>query len=248
MSAVGVAAGVLIWQIGSVVVHDNVLLPSPAETVRTWWYYLHHPYPALGEPLWMHALDSTVRILIGWGAGTAIGLALGALMAGFRPARHFFDPFIEATRPLPPLAFIPVLIVWFGIGNLPKVVLIMMGVIPIMTVSTVAALDRVPEDMVHASRCLGASRLYSMVHVRLRSALPHLVTGMRLGMGISWGSIVAAEMIVATNGLGYVILQASEYLNTSLIFAGILCIAILGIGFDLVFRAVLRLLDPTLSR
>jgi NitT/TauT family transport system permease protein/taurine transport system permease protein len=222
-----------------------VILPTPLDTVSTWLWYMWHNYPTMGVMLWQHALFSLMRILTGFSIGVVGGVAFGALMIGVRPVRNLFDPLIELTRPLPPLAFIPIFIVWFGIGDLPKVVLITIGVLPVMIVSTVSALDRVPADLVNAARCLGASAPYALLHVRVRAAIPGIITGMRIAMGGAWTSIVAAEMIVATNGLGYVTQQAGLYLDTRLIFAGILTIAILGISFDTLLRWVQRRLDPT---
>jgi taurine transport system permease protein len=245
---IGLAAGVAIWEILSLVIADKVFLPGPWATLKTFVFYMHHPYPTAGVPLWRNALYSTERIVIGFALGTILGLILGSIMVAFRFFRNVFDPLIEGIRPLPPLAFIPVLIVWFGVGNEPKIVLIMMCVLPIMTVSTVAALDQVSPDLMNVARCLGASNRYVMLRVRARAAVSPLITGMRVSMGVSWGSIVAAEMIVATNGVGYVTLQAGLYLSTSLIFAGILSIAILGVAFDVLFRTVQRRLDPTLRK
>ena len=116
-----------------------------------------------------------------------------------------------------------------------------------MAVSTCAALDRVPQEMLNAARCLGASEGYAMLHVRIRAAMPYIITGMRLAMGLSWTSIVAVEMISATAGLGYVILQAGLFLDTSLIFAGIITIAVLGITIDFGLRLLQRRLDPTMT-
>jgi len=165
-------------------------------------------------------------------------------MSAVRPLRLIVDPLIELGRPLPPLAFIPLLIVWFGIGELPKVLLIGIGVIPIMVVSVVAALDAVPEEYIEAARSLGASRRYALFHVRIRAALPAIITGLRLAMGVSWTSIVAVEMIAATNGLGYVILEASNYLITPLIFSGIVLIAVVALILDALLRIVQRLVAP----
>jgi taurine transport system permease protein len=245
---IGLAFGIGIWEILSVIIADTIFLPSPWLTVKTFAFYMHHPYPSAGVPLWEDAYYSTRRIVIGFAAGSAIGLVLGSLMSSIRFIRNVLDPLIEGIRPLPPLAFIPVLIVWFGVGDEPKIVLIMMCVLPIMTISTVSALDQVPPDLMNVGRCLGASNRYVMLRVRARAAVSPLITGMRVSMGVSWGSIVAAEMIVATNGIGYVILQAGLYLSTALIFAGILSIAILGVTFDAFFRAVQRRLDPSLRK
>ncbi len=113
-----------------------------------------------------------------------------------------------------------------------------------MVVSVVAALDAVPEEYIEAARSLGASRRYALFHVRIRAALPGVITGLRLAMGISWTSIVAVEMIAATSGLGYVILEASNYLITPLIFSGIVLIAIVALLLDGLLRLVQRLVAP----
>jgi NitT/TauT family transport system permease protein/taurine transport system permease protein len=151
---------------------------------------------------------------------------------------------IEVLRPLPPLAFIPLFIIWFGIGELPKEALIIIGVTPVMAVATVAALDEVPDDLRLCARTLGATQGYSLLHVQLRSALPGILTGMRICMAASWTSIVAVELIAATSGLGYVIMQAGDYLNTALVFSGIIMIAILGLALDAALRGLLLLADP----
>jgi ABC-type nitrate/sulfonate/bicarbonate transport system permease component len=177
-----------------------------------------------------------------------IGVAFGAGMSASRVVRHAFDPIIEVLRPLPPLAFIPLFIIWLGIGEMPKVVLIMIGVIPIMAVTTVAALDEVPDDLRLCARTLGASPRYTMLRVQIRSALPGIITGMRICMAGAWTSIVAAELIAATSGLGYLIMQAGDYLNTALVFSGIFTIAILGLLLDMCLRGLLLLADPSRRR
>src|SRR5580698_631569 len=121
---------------------------------------------------------------------------------------HYVDRPYPAQGP--PLAYIPLFIIWFGIGELPKEILIIIGVAPIMAVTSVAALDEVPEDLRLCARTLGASRLHTLVHVQLRSALPGILTGMRISMAAAWTSIVAAELIAATSGLGYLIQQAGD--------------------------------------
>jgi NitT/TauT family transport system permease protein/taurine transport system permease protein len=170
---------------------------------------------------------------------------LGAAMAGVRVIRELADPIVGVMRPLPPIAFIPLLVVWFGIGETSKVALIFFGVLPVVTIATLSALDAVPDELLHASRSLGASPLYTMLHVRLRAAVPGVITGMRIAMGGAWTSIVAAEMIAATGGVGFLILQAGNYLQTPLIFSGIAVIAVLGFVFDGLLRLVLRAADPT---
>lgn len=243
------AAGLLLvlagWELAALVIGDAVTLPTVQDTVRDGWDKLSQPYPAQGHTLWANALISTGRILAGFGLGTLAGLVLGSAMAGVRVVRHLVDPILQVTRPLPPIAFIPLLVVWFGIGETAKIALIFSGVLPVVTIATLSALDAVPDELVHASRSLGASTLHTLLHVRLRHALPAVVTGLRIAMGGAWTSIIAAEMIAATGGVGFVILQAGNYLQTTLIFSGIAFIAVLGFLFDGLLRLLLRAVDPT---
>ena len=242
----GLALAATVWQLVSYAKNDPVILPTVQETARTFWHYLFVKYPAVGgRTLWQHALTSAQRILAGWAVGVLIGIVLGGIMASAKVVRFILDPLIEVTRPLPPLAFIPLFIVWFGIGETPKFILILIGVIPIMIIATVSALDSVPPELVQASRSLGASALWSLVTVRLRSALPPIITGMRLAMGGAWTSIVAVELIAATSGLGYVINNAGVNLQTPLVLSGILSISVLGIVFDSLLRLLRRIADPT---
>lgn len=249
--AIGVAglAGLLAaWQVAAVILGDEVALPSVSQTVAQFAHYLGRPYPAQGKPLWIDLYISLRRILIGFLAGVAIGVALGAAMSASRVVRHLVDPVIEVIRPLPPLAFIPLFIVWLGIGELPKEVLIIVGVIPVMAVTTVAALDEVPDDLRLCARTLGATSRYALLHVQIRSALPGILTGMRICMAGAWSSIVAVELLAATSGLGFLIMQAGDYLNTALVFAGIITIAITGLILDTGLRGLLTLADPSRRR
>jgi ABC-type nitrate/sulfonate/bicarbonate transport system permease component len=241
----GLILAAAVWEVASYVKDDPVILPSVQKTASTFWHYLFQKYPAVqGKTLWQHALVSAGRILAGWGAGVVLGIALGGLIASVRVVRYLLDPIIEISRPLPPLAFIPLMIVWFGIGETPKFILILIGVVPVMIIATVAALDAVPKELVQASRSLGASPLWSLLTVRLRSALPGIITGMRLAMGGAWTSIVAVELIAATSGLGYLINNAGVNLQTSLVLSGILAISVLGIVFDSLLRLLHRFADP----
>lgn len=241
----GIVLALAIWEVLAYLKDDPVILPTVQATAHTFWDYLGTRYPANGKTLWQHALVSLARIGVGWGVGVVLGVAVGGLMASVRIVRHLIDPLIEITRPLPPLAFIPLMIVWFGIGETPKFVLILIGVVPIMIIATVTALDAVPTELVQASRSLGASPTWSLLTVRLRSALPGIITGARLAMGGAWTSIVAVELIASSSGLGYLINNAGVNLQTSLVLSGIVSISILGIAIDGLLRLVYRRFDPT---
>jgi ABC-type nitrate/sulfonate/bicarbonate transport system permease component len=243
--AAGIAVLLLLWQAAAMILNDQVALPSVAQMVQQFLHYLDHPYPTQGKPIWYDLYISLQRILIGFVIGVACGVGLGAAMSASLVMRHLVDPVIEILRPLPPLAFIPLFIVWLGIGEMPKEVLIIVGVIPLMAVTTVAALDEVPDDLRLCARTLGASSRYTMLHVQIRAALPFILTGMRFAMAGAWSSIVAVELLAATSGLGFMIMQAGDYLDTALVFAGIITIAMAGLLLDAGLRGLLLLADPS---
>ena len=243
--AAGLIGLAVVWQIAAMLIGDAVFLPTVTQTVHAFLHYWGRPYPSQGKPLWYDAVTSLRRIVIGFAIGVVAGVTLGAAMSASRVVRHLVDPVIEVLRPLPPLAFIPLFIIWFGIGELPKEVLIVIGVTPIMAVTSVAALDEVPEDLLLCARTLGASRLYTLLHVQVRAALPGILTGMRICMAGAWTSIVAAELIAATSGLGYLIGQAGDYLNIALVFSGLICIALIALALDACIRGLLLLTDPS---
>ncbi len=244
--ALGVVLALIVWEALAYLKNDPVILPTVQSTAAAFWHYLSNPYPAAqGMPLWQHALVSIGRILLGWSSGVVIGVVIGGVMASIPVIRHLIDPLIELSRPLPPLAFIPLFIVWFGIGELSKFMLILVGVVPIVIVATVSALDDVPGELVQAGRSLGASPLWALVSVRVRAALPGIITGARLAMGAAWTSIVAVEMIAATSGLGFLINNAGVNLQTQLVLSGIVSISLVGIAFDSLLRLARKRLDPT---
>jgi NitT/TauT family transport system permease protein/taurine transport system permease protein len=246
--AAGIAVLLLLWQAAAMILNDQVALPSVSQTVQQFLHYLNRPYPAQGKPIWYDLYISLRRILIGFVIGVAAGIALGAAMSASRVVRHLVDPVIEVLRPLPPLAFIPLFIIWLGIGEMPKEVLIIVGVVPLMAVTTVAALDEVPDDLRLCARTLGASRGYTLLHVQIRAALPFILTGMRFAMAGAWSSIVAVELLAATSGLGFMIMQAGDYLDTALVFAGIITIAVAGLILDGCLRSLLILADASRRR
>jgi ABC-type nitrate/sulfonate/bicarbonate transport system permease component len=240
----GVIGFVVVWEIAALILNDSVIFPTVTQTAHTFAHYFNHRYPSLSPPLWQDLLISLRRILIGFVIGALAGVLIGALMFSNRTIRHLTDPVIEIIRPLPPLAFIPLLIVWFGIGELPKEALIVLGVVPIMIIATLSALDAVAEDLNLCALTLGASPTYALWHVQIRAALPGIITGMRIALGGAWTSIVAAEMLAATSGVGFLIMQAGNYLATAIVFSGIITIAVAELILDAGLRALLRVADP----
>ena len=215
---------------------------SPTRIVSTFIRMLHEG--VLGKDIRV----SGTEFLIGYGLAVVVGILVGVAMGWYHDVAAALQPFVSALYSTPRIALVPLFIIWLGIGEMPKEVLILIGVAPIMAVTTVAALDEVPEDLRLCARTLGASPRYTMLRVQIRAALPGILTGMRIAMAGAWTSIVAAELIAATSGLGYLIMQAGDYLNTALVFSGIIMIAIIALVLDACLRGLLLLADPSRPR
>ena len=157
---------------------------------------------------------------------------------------HIIDPFIEFLRPVPPLAYIPLLVVWLGIGEVPKVTLIFLGTAPIMVISTIAGVRNTPIQRIRVAQCLGANRFQQFVYTIFPSSLPEIFTGMRIGIAGAWGCLVAAEMLAADVGLGWLVQYAGEQIQVGYIFVGIIIIGILGYAMELAIRLLERNIVP----
>jgi NitT/TauT family transport system permease protein len=214
-----------------------------------WWYgptTIASPaevWKAAGEladsgVLWTSVVASGQRILLGWSLGVVVGAPIGILMGRFNLIRQLLDPYIEFFRFIPPIAFVTLAVVWFGIGETSKVVLIFYTSVFIVTVSTIAATVSISENKLQAATNLGAGRLQIMQTVVLPSSVPGIVTGARLAMGNSFLTIVSAEIVASEHGLGSMIWQARNYGRIDWTFVGIIVLGIMGFVFDRVLRLV----------
>lgn len=173
-----------------------------------------------------------------------VGLALGLSPL----ARGVLDPLIEFYRPIPPLAYLPLIVIWFGIGELSKVLLIHLAIFAPVAISTAAGVARAAPDRVLAARALGASRWQVIRHVIVPGALPDILTGIRLGLGVGWSTLVAAELVAATRGLGFMVQSAAQFLVTDVVVLGILVIAAIACTLDLAVRRLAARLAPWQGR
>jgi NitT/TauT family transport system permease protein/taurine transport system permease protein len=221
---------------------SQVFFPPPSaiwealfDILRTGFY---------GSTLLENLLDSVGRVAVGFVAAVVIGIPLGLAMARSDTIYDIVDPILEFIRPVPPLAYIPLLVVWFGIGELPKVILIAVGTLPMVVFSAVAGVRSTPIQRVSVARCFGASEWQVFWHVYLQSSLPEIFTGLRVGVGIAWSSLVAAELIAAQAGLGWMIEIAGRELQVAYIFIGIVLIGALGYLMDLCVRAIEHFVVP----
>lgn len=223
-----------------------IFLPSPADVWRQMLEVGRNGFG--GASLWEHAWISILRIFAAFLASCMTAIPVGLAMGMSRIFRGIFDPPIEFYRPIPPLAYLPLIIIWFGIGETSKILLIYLACFAPMALSTRAGVRSVSIEQIHAAYSLGATHSQVIRYVVLRAALPEILTGMRIGIGFGWTTLVAAEMVAAAAGLGYMILNASEFLVTDVVVMGIIVIGVIALLSDLLMRAVERKLVPWKGR
>jgi taurine transport system permease protein len=243
ISTVTVAVLVLLWW---AVTHwgliDPLFLPGPGAVLSKGWDVINNGY--MDATLWQHLGSSLGRIGLALLAAVAMAIPLGVAMGRNRIARGIFDPIIEFYRPVPPLAYLPLIVIWCGIGELSKVLLIYLAIFAPIAIATANGVRNVDPAKLRAAQCLGASRAQLIRHVILPSALPDILTGLRIGLGVGWSTLVAAELIAATQGLGFMVQSAAQFLVTDVVILGILLIAVIAFGMELGLRALQRKLVP----
>jgi taurine transport system permease protein len=230
--AVLFTAWFLVTQAGLV---SDLFLPGPGLVWDGFVDLLQNGYKS--RTLWEHTALSLSRVLEGFALGALVGTLLGLGMGYDRRVRAFFSPLIEFLRPLPQLAYLVLLIVWFGIGETAQVVLLFLTALP---VSAIAAMDGVRSAStlrINAARSLGASEWQVFRYVVFPSALHEIFTGARLAIGVVYGTLIAAEIIAGSTGLGWMILDAGRFLRSDYVFVGILIIGLMGVFLDRVLLA-----------
>ncbi|MDT8326156.1 MAG: ABC transporter permease subunit [Roseovarius sp.] len=198
--------------------------------------------------LFEHLYWSLFRVIVGFALGALVGIPLGYAMGLSDWFRGWFDPIVEFMRPVPPLALIPLVIIWAGIGESGKIILLFLAALWIMTISARAGVSGVAISKVHAAYSLGASKWQLMRHVIVPNSLPEIFTGARVAMGVCWGTVVAAELVAAEKGAGMMIMVASRFQLTDIVLMGIILIGIIGYGIDILMRKAENWLVPWKGR
>lgn len=206
---------------------DPFILPSPRIILAEFQTLVSKGYT--GVPLSTHIGVSLIRTFIGLGLGIAIGIPVGLLIGYNRVFSAIISPFISFLRPIPPIAFIPLMILYFGIGEFPKIALIFLAAFWYIVLNTSSGVKSVPNDLLRAGRNLGLSGFQLFAHVILPAAMPHIVTGIKTATAISWAIVVAAELIAAQSGLGYIIMDAAIFFRLTDVYIGIALIGIIGV-------------------
>jgi sulfonate transport system permease protein len=231
-SLVGV---VVLWQLASAAKFLSPDLLAPPSTIATTGWRLVRS-GELGSAL----LVSSGRLALGLFLGIAAGVSLGLLSGLSRWGDALLDPPVQALRTLPHLGLVPLFILWFGIDETPKVLLIAMGVSFPLYLSIHSGVRQSDPNLLEAARVLGFTHAQRVWHVSLPSALPHALVGLRQGLGMAWLSLIVAEQVNASSGLGFMINNAREFLQTDVVVVGLVVYAILGLLTDTVVRQIER--------
>jgi sulfonate transport system permease protein len=214
-------------------------LPPPSTVLHTAITLITTSNAAYGT-LQGAMLVSLERVAIGFAVGGAAGLVLGVVAGLSRLGENSVDPLMQMLRTLPLFGLIPVFIVWFGIGQLPKILLIALGAAIPLYLNTFSGIRNVDAKLAEAGQSLGLRRSETIRHIILPGALPQILVGLRQSLGIAWLALVVAEQINANAGLGYIINQGQAFLNNSVIFVALLVYCVLGLLTDALVRLMER--------
>lgn len=231
------------WSVTTLGLIAPLFLPPPQQVLSK-LLSVAGPQGFMDATLWQHLSASLTRMLIALSAAALTGIPVGIAMGVSPVLRALIDPLIELYRPVPPLAYLPLMVIWFGIGETSKILLITLAIFAPIVLSTVAGVRNAQQVRLRAAASLGANRWQRLRWVILPGALPEILTGLRIGLGVGWSTLVAAELIAATRGLGFMVQSAGEFLATDVVLAGIAVIAIVACSLELGLRALQRRLTP----
>ena len=247
LSVLSIAGIIFVWWLVTTLGWVKpMFLPSPQAVLRKFVDVWQNGFT--NTPFFEHVGISAARVFGAFILACLVGIPLGIAMGMSPFVRGIFDPPLEFYRPIPPLAYLPLMIIWFGIGEMSKVLLIFLSVLAPVALGARSGVKSAAIEQIHAAYSFGASRWQVMTQVILPSALPEILTAMRIGIGFGWTTLVAAEMVAATRGLGYMVLTASQFLQTSTVIMGIIVIAIIAYSFDMLMRFVERRVVPWKGR
>lgn len=234
--------GLLWWWITSQQWIDQLFLPSPQSILERFDNLLENGY--MGRPLAEHVFASLARITLALVLAILIAIPLGVAMGKNRRVAAIFDPIIEFYRPIPPLAYLPLIVIWCGIGELSKVLLIFLAIFAPIVIATAVGVRAVDQAKIRAAQSLGADPTQIIRHVILPSALPNILTGVRIGLGVGWSTLVAAELVGASEGLGFMVQSSSQLLATDVVVIGILIIALIACALEIGLRYLQKRWTP----
>ena len=219
-----------------------LFLPPPTDVVDAAVRLTTEPY--LGDTLFGHSLASLVTVLMGWFAAGIIGLPLGIWVAWSKRARWTVYPVFQLLRPIPPIAWIPLALMWFGIGDVSRVFVVFVAAVVPWTLNSIQAVESIDPILVRAARVLGATQTRILGGVVIPTATPTLLAGAQIALGNAWTTVIAAELLGASNGLGYIALNSSRTLDTDILLVSMLTIGVIGAALSVLARTTVRLVSP----
>lgn len=225
---------------------SELFIPHPVSVWEAFWEILTEGYR--GGTLLHHLGDSLYRVVAGFLLGVATAVPLGLAIGYSTRVQAVFDPLIEFYRPLPPLAYYTLLVIWLGIENASKIALLYLAAFPPLSVSAMAGVRGVSQERIQGAQSLGATRGQVFRYVIFPSCLPEIFTGMRVSIAFTYTTLVAAEMVAATSGVGWMVLDASKFLRSDVIFVGNIVMGLTGIALDRLIRIAERRVVPWKGR
>ncbi|TGS36959.1 MULTISPECIES: ABC transporter permease subunit [unclassified Mesorhizobium] len=247
VSAVTILAVLALWTLSArLQLVSPVFLPSPLAVWNKFVVVIRDGF--VDATLLQHVVASLGRVFAALAAAILVGVPVGLAIGISTVGRGIFDPLLEFLRPIPPLAYLPLVIIWFGIGEPSKILVIAIAMLAPVALSTASGVRGVSRERINAARSLGATRAQVVRHVILPSALPSILTGLRIALGAGWSTLVAAELVAATRGLGFMIQSAAQFLVTDVVVMGILVIAAIAFVLEFTIRRIERVLVPWAGR
>lgn len=221
---------------------DALFLPSPGAVLDRLQDLIANGYMSIS--LWSHIGASLGRIGTALVAAVITAIPVGIAIGRNKVIRGVVDPIIEFYRPIPPLAYLPLIVIWCGIGELSKVLLIYLAIFAPIVIATATGVRSVDQAKIRAAQSLGATPLQMIKYVVLPSSLPSILTGIRIGLGVGWSTLVAAELVGASEGLGFMVQSSSQLLATDVVIVGILIIAVIAFALEIGLRRLQKKLVP----
>lgn len=242
ISVLSICALLAVWEVLAGHVYQSVLIPSFSTVAITGYKMI------MSGELFVHVGASLYRIFVGFLLGSLIGAPIGLAMGTSRVLRAVFDPFVQFFRFIPAIAWLTPVVIWFGLGDLSKIMIILYATVFTVAVNASVGVSNIPANKIWAGKTLGASQRQIFLHIIIPAALPFVLTGMRLAMGYAFTAVVSAEMIASDEGLGFLIFNSRLWMATDVIFVSILVLGFLGWGCDVLFRYLTRALGRNYGR
>jgi sulfonate transport system permease protein len=225
-----IATVIVLWSVGSLAgLFNTYLIPSPWKVTETAWKL------AMNGTLLRHMATSFYRVIIGFAITICLGFPMGILVGLHKTSRIVWEPPLNLIRHIPPLATTPILILWFGIGEPAKLVIIVLSAFFPVFLNTVSGVANCDQKLVEVGRVLGYGPFDRLVRIILPAAFPSILVGLQLGIGYSWRALVGAELLAAAAGLGYMIIEAEQLSRPDIVIVGILTIGLMGLAIDALF-------------